>query len=167
MAKKYEINKEKIGEQERAWKNNRDKAADRRLRALILHAQGYKGKKISEITGYNEKYLYALYEKYLTKGLEGITGNHYGGNHRNMTYEEESKFLAQFIDEADGGHITDVSAIKAAYDERVGHETGRGQIYYVLHRHGWTKKLLRSKHPKSADPEAIEASKKLTPGPTN
>ena len=84
-----------------------------------------------------------------------------------MTYEEESKFLAQFINEADDGHITDVSAIKTAYDERVGHETGHGQIYYVLHRHGWTKKLPRSRHPKSADPEAIEASKKLTPESTN
>ena len=167
MAKKYEINKEKIEELDRARKNNRDKNVDRRIGALILHAQGYKGKKISDITGYNEKYLYELYKKYFTKGLEGITGNHYGGNHRNMTCEEESEFLAQFIDEADGGRITDVSAIKAAYDERVGHETGRGQIYYVLHRHGWTKKLPRSKHPKSADPETIEVSKKLTPGSTN
>ena len=167
MAKKYEISKEKIVELQSARKSNRDKKVDRRLHALILHAEGYTGKKIAEITGYNEKYLYELYKKYLTKGLEGITGNHYGGNHRNMTYEEESKFLAQFINEADDGHITDVSAIKAAYDKRVGHETGHGQIYCVLHRHGWTKKLPRSRHPKSANPEAIEASKKLTPGSAN
>ena len=57
----------------------------------------------------------------------------------------------------------DVKAIKAAYDKKVGHETGHGQIYFVLHRHGWSKKLPRSKHPKSATPEAIDASKKLTP----
>ena len=162
MAKKYEIEKEKIEELQRARKNNRDKKVDRRLHALILHAEGQTGKKISEITGYNEKYLFALYRKYLTQGLEGITGKHYGGNHRNMTYEEEREFLAQFSDEADGGRITDVSAIKAAYDEKIGRKTGHGQIYYVLHRHGWTKKIPRSKHPKSADPEAMEASKKLT-----
>ena len=84
------------------------------------------------------------------------------GNHSNMTYEEEEAFLAQFINEADGGHITDVKAIKTAYEEKVGHETGHGQIYFVLHRHGWSKKLPRSKHPKSADPGAVEASKKLT-----
>ena len=167
MAKKYEINREKIEELQSARKNNRDKKVDRRLHALILHAEGHTGKKISEITGYNEKYLYELYRKYLTRGLEAITGNHYGGNHRNMTYEEEQQFLAQFIDEADGGHITDVSTIKAAYDKKVGHETGRGQIYYVLHRHGWTKKLPRSKHPKKANPEAVEASKKLTPKSVN
>ena len=167
MARKYEISKEKIDELQSARENNRDKNVDRRLRALILHAEGHTGRKISEITGYNEKYLYALYRKYLTKGLEGITGKHYGGNHRNMTYEEESEFLAQFVDKADGGRITDVSAIKTAYDEKIGHDTGHGQIYYVLHRHGWTKKLPRSKHPKSADPEAIEASKKLTPKSAN
>ena len=79
-----------------------------------------------------------------------------------MSYEEEARFLEQFIDEANGGQITDVKAIKAAYDEIIGHETGRGQIYYVLHRHGWSKKMPRSKHPKSATPEAIDASKKLT-----
>ena len=72
-----------------------------------------------------------------------------------MTYEEEEAFLSQFINEADGGHITDVKAIKAAYDERVGHKTGHGQICFVLHRHGWSKKLPRSRHPKSADPEAV------------
>ena len=167
MATKYEIKKEEIVELKRVRKNNRDKNVDRRLHALILHAQGYTGKEISAKIGYNEKYLHALYGKYLSKGLEAITGNHYGGNHRNMTYEEEEQFLTQFMDEVDGGHITDVSAIKTAYDEKIGHETGRGQIYYVLHRHGWTKKLPRSKHPKKADSEAIEASKKLTPKSAN
>ena len=127
-----------------------------------IRNQRRRGKKVSELTGYNEKYLYKLYRKYLSGGIEAITGNHYGGNRRNMSYEEEEIFLSQFINEADGGHITDVKAIKAAYDKKVGHETGHGQIYFVLHRHGWSKKLPRSRHPKSAKPEAIEASKKLT-----
>lgn len=131
---------------QRARKSNRNKNVDQRLHALILHAERYTGKKVSKIAGYNEKYLFALYQ----------------WNHRNITYEEESELLAQFIDEADGGHITNVSALKAAYDEKVGHETGSGQIYYVLYRYGWKKKLPRSKHPTSADPETIKASKKLT-----
>ena len=162
MAKKFEISEEGLNELREARKRNRNKNVERRLHALILHAEGNTGKKVSELTGYNEKYLYELYRKYLTGGIEAITGNHYGGNRRNMSYEEEEIFLSQFINEADGGHITDVKAIKAAYDEKVGHETGHGQIYFVLHRHGWSKKLPRSKHPKSASPEAVEASKKLT-----
>ncbi|MBR4040361.1 MAG: winged helix-turn-helix domain-containing protein [Clostridia bacterium] len=35
------------------------------------------------------------------------------------------------------------------------------QIYYVLHRHGWRKIMPRSRHPKKASEEAIEASKNL------
>lgn len=162
MAKKYEIDAEKIEELRRARKANRDKGIDRRLQALILYGEGHTGKEISAVTGYSRQYLYKLYRKYLSNGLEAITGNHYRGNRRNMSFEEEAAFLEQFIDEADGGRITDVSAIKAAYDRKIGHETGHGQIYYVLHRHGWSKKMPRSKHPKSADPEAVEASKKLT-----
>ena len=160
---KYTFTKEEIAEIQEARSKNRDKNVDRRLKALELKATGRTGREIAEITGYNSGYISKLAAKYRKGGIEAITGNHYGGNHRNMTYEEEEEFLEQFINAADGRHITDVAAIKAAYDEKIGHETGHGQIYYVLHRHGWSKKLPRSKHPKSATPEAIEASKKLTP----
>lgn len=162
MPKKYEMNEEQKAELKSARKNNRNKNIDRRLHALLLYAEGYIGKHIAEITGYSRQYLYELFQKYQAGGIEAITGNHYKGNHRNMTIEQESELLEYFTNDADGGHITDVSAIKAAYDKKVGRKTGNGQIYYVLHRHGWTKKMPRSKHPKSADPEAVEASKKLT-----
>lgn len=164
---RYDFTAEELAEIQEARRQNGDKNVDRRLKALELKAAGRTGQEISEITGYDSGYISKLAAKYRNGGIEAITGNHYGGNRRNMSYEEEAEFLAQFINEADGGHITDVSAIKAAYDEKIGHETGHGQIYYVLHRRGWSKKLPRSKHPKSATPEAIEASKKLTPGPMN
>lgn len=167
IAMKYHFDEEDIQAIQAARRENRDKNVERRLRALELRAEGHTGKEIAEITGYNPWYVSKLAAKYHSSGLAAITGNHYGGNRRNMTFEEESAFLEQFIDNADGGQITDVSTIKAAYDEKVGHETGHGQIYYVLHRHGWTKKMPRSKHPKSADPEAVEASKKLTPESQN
>ena len=159
---KYTFTEEDIQAIQTARRKNRDKNVDRRLHALELRASGQKAKEIARITGYNDWYISKLAAKYHNGGLEAITGNHYGGNHRNMSFEEESAFLEQFIDDADDGQITDVSEIKAAYDKKIGHETGHGQIYYVLHRHGWSKKMPRSKHPKRADPEAVEASKKLT-----
>ena len=160
---KYVFTAEEIVEIQESRRRNRDKNVERRLKALELKAAGHTGQEIAEMTGYNSGYISKLAAKYRKGGIEAIIGNHYGGNRRNMTYEEEEEFLAQFINEADGGHITDVLAIKAAYDEKIGHETGHGQIYYVLHRHGWSKKLPRSKHPKSATPEVIDASKKITP----
>ena len=163
---KYRFTKEEIAEIQEARRKNRDKNVDRRLKALEMKAEGHTGREIAEMTDYNPGYISKLAAKYRKGGIEAITGNHYRGNHRNMTYEEE-ELLEQFIHAAEGGHITDVSAIKAAYDEKIGHETGHGQIYDVLHRHGWSKKLPRSKHPKSAAPEAIGASKKLTPESMN
>ena len=159
---KYTFTEEDIQAIQAARRENRDKNVDRRLHALELRAKGQKVKEIARITGYNDWYISKLAAKYRNGGLKAITGKHYGGNHRNMSFEEETAFLEQFIHDADEGRLTDVSEIKAAYDKKVGHETGHGQIYYVLHRHGWSKKMPRSKHPKSADPEAVEASKKLT-----
>ena len=159
---KYKFSEEDVAIIREARRQNKDKNVERRLKALELRAGGHTSKEIAGITDYNVWYISKLASKYHEGGIEAITGNHYGGNHRLMSYDEEEAFLSQFINEADGGHITDVKAIKAAYEEKVGHKTGHGQIYFVLHRHGWSKKLPRSKHPKSADPEAIKASKKLT-----
>ena len=138
---KYKFTEEDVAAIREARRQNRDKNVERRLKALELRAEGHTIKEIAKTTEYSLWYISKLAAKYHAGGIEAITGNHYGGNHRNMTYEEEAELLAQFIDEANGGQITDVAAIKAAYDEKVGHETGHGQIYYVLHRHGWTKKL--------------------------
>ena len=35
-----------------------------------------------------------LVAKYRDHGLEAISGNHYGGNHRNMSFEEEAAIFA-------------------------------------------------------------------------
>ena len=70
--------------------------------------------------------------------------------------------LDSFAKKAELGQIIEVKEIKAAYEEKVGHSTGGSQIYYVLARHGWRKIMPRSRHPKKASDEAIDASKKLT-----
>ena len=79
-----------------------------------------------------------------------------------MRYEEETALLEPFSKEAEAGQIVEVSEIKAAYEEAVGHTIGTAQIYYVLQRHKWRKVMPRSRHPKKADDEVIETSKKLT-----
>ena len=68
----------------------------------------------------------------------------------------------QSVSTVTGYQSTLVQYVKNAYEEKVGHSIGKGQIYKVLNRHGWRKVLPRSKHPNKASDEAIEASKKLT-----
>lgn len=145
-----------------ARKENKDKRVEQRLKALEMQALGEKAKDIAKATGFHPASISRLMAKFRDGGIEAITGNHYGGNRRNMSFEDETALLVPFRQKAELGQIVEVSEIKAAYENAVGHTIGGTQIYYVLRRHGWRKVMPRSKHPKKASDEAIEASKKLT-----
>lgn len=97
---------------------------------------------------------------YKKGGTEALFSHRKGGNNRNMSYEAEEEILAEFSERAEQGQIVEVSEIKKAYDKAAGHETKPTQIYAVLKRHKWTKKMPRSRHPKKAKEEMIEDSKK-------
>ncbi len=78
-----------------------------------------------------------------------------------MSEAEEEEILAGFKAKAEAGQVVIAKDIKEAFDKKLDRDTGRGYIYMLLERHGWRKVLPRSKHPKKASKEAIEASKKL------
>ena len=144
-----------------ARKANKDKRAEKRLYALELRASGKSAKEVAAATGFKEAYIPQLTAKYVAGGIEAISGNHYGGNRRNMSVEKETELLERFRAEATEGKLIDIAELKASYEEAVGHKIGSGQIYRVLHRHNWRKVMPRSKHPKKASEEVIETSKKL------
>ena len=161
MAARYKITAEQKAEIEQARAKNKDKQVEYRLKALSMRADGVSSKKISEATGYHQAYVSRLVSKYIHGGLEAITGNHYGGNRRNMSFEEEQEFLAPYVEKAAQGQLLDTREIEIAYEKAVGHHISSGQIYRVLWRHGWRKVMPRSRHPKKASEEVIAASKKL------
>ena len=144
-----------------ARRQNKDKRAEKRLLALELRAEGKSAEEVAAVAGFCPAYISQLSAKYENGGIEAIAGNHYGGNRRNMTLEEEAALLEPFREKAKQGQIVEVSEIKACYEEKVGHSIGGSQIYYVLRRHNWRKEMPRSRHPKKASDEAIEASKKI------
>lgn len=162
MPKSYQFSEEQIAELEKAKKANKNKNVDKRLEALLMRAANIKRERVCEKTGFCKQYITDLTANYHQNGLSAIVENHYHGNHRNMSYTEEAELLAQFEEKAQKGQLVDISAIAAAYAEKVGHTIGGSQIYHVLARHGFRKVMPRSKHPDSATSEAIEASKKLT-----
>lgn len=161
MASRYKFSSEEIAAIKEGRSKNKDKRAEARLKALELRAEGMKSKEVSQATGFHPAYITTLVGKYRKKGLEAITGNHYGGNRRNMSVEEEAGILAPFKTKAEQGKLVEISEIEAAYRDAVGHSIGTSQIYYVLHRHGWRKVMPRSRHPQKADEEVIKTSKKL------
>ena len=163
MASRYKFSNEEINAIKQARKENKDKRAELRLKALELRAKGASSKAVSEATGFHAAYVSQLVAKYRDNGLEAISGNHYGGNRRNMSVAEEAAILAPFKERAEKGELVEVSEIAKAYQAAVDHPISNGQIYFVLRRHGWRKVMPRSKHPKKASEEEIAASKKLTP----
>ena len=161
MAKSYEISESQLLEIETARKKNRNKNVERRLYVLVMRAEGRSLEEISEKTGYHISTASKLIARYMRDGISAIAENHYKGNRRNMSFEEEAAILAPFIERAERGEMVDIKEIAAAYQKAVPHKVSDTQIYYVLHRHGWRKIMPRSRHPKKASEEAIEASKKL------
>ena len=161
MAKSYEISESQLLEIETARKKNRNKNIERRLYVLVMRAEGKSLEEISEKTGYHISTASKLIARYMRDGISAIAENQYEGNRRNMSFEEEAAILAPYIERAERGEMVDIKEIAAAYQKAVPHKISDTQIYYVLHRHGWRKIMPRSRHPKKASEEAIEASKKL------
>ena len=160
MAKSNAISQRQLVEIETARKKNRNKNIERRLYVLVMRAEGKSLEEISEKTGYHISTASKLIARYMRDGISAIAENHYKGNRRNMSFEEEAAILTPFIERAKRGEMVDIKEIAAAYQKAVPHKISDTQIYYVLHRHGWRKIVPRSRHPKKASEEAIEASKK-------
>lgn len=163
MPKTYKIEAETAEEIKEIRKGIKDKVVDKRLHAVQLRGEGMKNKEIAKKLDTSDKVVSHWISTYANKGIAGLLPKPHPASHYNMTFEEEEEFLAQFSEKAETGQIIEVSEIKQAYVEKVGHSISTGQIYRVLHRHGWRKIMPRSRHPKKADDEAIEASKKLNP----
>jgi transposase len=162
MARAFEISETQTEEIAVMRKRNTDKQVDKRLWAVQLRGEGMKNSKIAEKLDTSAKVVSRWVSAYYKSGIEALKKRKPGGNHRNMSFKEEIQFLAEFETRAKNGQLIETGEIKQAYENLVGHSIGNGQIYRVLHRHGWRKVMPRSKHPNKASDEAIEASKKLT-----
>lgn len=139
----------------------KDKNVSRRLRVLMLRYEGKKLEEISKITNLHRVSITQMCRRYREQGLEEYARNKYQSHCWLLSWEREEEILNQFKDTA-GKQVT-ANEIKVVLDEACGKDTGRVYVYNVLKRHGWKKKMPRSKHPKAANTEACEASKKLRP----
>ena len=74
-----------------ARKENKNKRAEKRLHALELRASGKSSDEVAKAVGFHPAYISQLTAKYQKGGIEAISGNHYGGNRKNMTREEAGR----------------------------------------------------------------------------
>ena len=161
---KYEIrNSESRKIRKRMKRHKKNVTIYNRLKAVALRGEGKTNKEIAAIVEMHEKHVSQLVSLFVKEGMKALaTDGRKGGNHKNLSFEEESMILKEFEETAISGQIIVVTEIKNKYDKVLGRETKQSFIYSVLKRHGWRKVMPRSKHPKKASDEVIEASKKLT-----
>jgi transposase len=164
MPRTYKITTEQMAEIREARKENKDKSVDKRLRAIELRGEGVRNNEIAVIVETHPKVVSRWISSYVQNGLKSVLKGNCGGNRRNMSLEEETKFVAEFKVKAEKGQIVTVKEIKVAYNAKIGHKCGNGQIYRVLERQEWRKVVPRKEHPNKASEAEINASKKLTFG---
>ena len=160
--KKHIITEEEYGIIRELSKKNKHKRVDKRLQAILLRYEGLTDEKIGEKLGYSRKRVSQLCAEFKAVGAVEYARHKYGGNHRAMSVAEEAELLEKFKERANKGEVVSAQEIKAEFDKKRGKDTGRGYIYMLLERHNWRKVMPRSRHPKKASDEVIEASKKLT-----
>ena len=161
--KGYSINAEEYQKIEEAEKRCKDKRTSKKLTVLLIRFSGVSIAETAQRMNCSERKVARLISEYKKQGLEEFMRSKYvGGNHRSLSEAEEKEILAPFEKMADEGHMVTAQEIKKVFDKRIGKDTGRGYIYMLLKRHGWRKVMPRAKHPKKADEEAIQSSKKLT-----
>lgn len=141
--------------------STKDKNISRRLRVLMLRYEGRKVADIADMLDLHKVSITQMCRRYREQGLEEYARNKYESHHWLLSREQEKAILSCF--DAEAGKQVTAREIKAALDEACGRDTGHMYVYNVLKRHGWKKKMPRSRHPKAANEEACEASKKLTP----
>ncbi len=159
--KRIQITEDEYKEIKAKEAKTKDKNISRRLKVLILWYEGKTLKEIGEKLGLHPMSVSAMCRRFRDQGLEEYARNKYESHRWILGREQEEEVLSQFT--ADAGKQVTVHDIKEALDEVCGRDTGGVYVYRVLKRHGWSKKMPRSRHPKAANEEACEASKKLKP----
>lgn len=162
MPKTYIISAEQTAEVAQVRKTITSKQVDKRFRAVQLRGEGMDNEEAADVLETSSDMVSRWVSMYSNGGVEALLPKKRPGRPPNVSFEEEASMLAEFEAKAEAGQIVEVSDIKAAYQEKVGHPIPSGQIYYVLQRHNWRKVKPRSQHPEKSSPEVIEASKKLT-----
>ena len=158
---RFTMTKEEYEEIVELERKTKDKNISRRLRVLMLRYEGLRDQEISEKLDIHKKSVSAMCMRYMREGLTEYIRNKYTSHNRLLSEEQESEILEGFRKAAEAGQQITAAEIKKAFDKACGKDTGKVYVYSVLKRHNWRKVMPRPKHPKAADKEACDASKKL------
>ena len=114
-----------------------------RIQMVLLRESGLTQPAIAAAMGVSLSTVNRAHMAYDEGGINALKPKPNGGRkHENMTLAEEKALLARFAT------MLNIHALKAAYEQAIGHATSDSTVYNLLHRHGWRKLMPRPFHPK-------------------
>lgn len=137
------------------------RARHQRVQCVWLRAAvGLSSDEVARAIGWHPASVRRVQSAYLREGVCALcTVGRGGRRHENLSLEEEKALLQEFSPLAERGGILEVSAVKEAYEARIGHAVPKSTVYRILKRHGWRKIAPRPQHPKN-DPAQQKAFKR-------
>jgi transposase len=134
---------------EKALRQAPSKAEFQRVQCVWLRAAlGLNANQVAQALGWRPTSVRRLQAQYgrLGEALWQRPGRG-GRRHQNLTQEEEGRLLQGFLQRAEQGRLLEVSRVKQAYEQAVGHVVPKSTVYRMLARHGWRKLAPRPRHP--------------------
>ena len=131
----------------------------RQAQAVLLPLEhGFTMEQVAKSLGISKGWACKLRIRFIKSGgvLDEQKPKPGGRRRQNMSREDETAFLAPYLEKAARGGILVVGEIKQALDARLGRKTALASTYNLLHRHHWRKLAPDKRHPKS-DEKAQEA----------
>lgn len=147
-------------------RQTKDVAEQRRIQAVLMRASdALPTAKIAELTGLSVASVRILHSRFLREGeacLVGRPGR--GGRRHSLLSEDQAKtLLDKHAHEAAQGRMVVANALKADYEQMVGHKVSVASVYRLLAKAGWRKIAPRPSHPRK-NPSAESAFKKTSRG---
>jgi transposase len=132
-------------------KQAKTKAEFQAVQCLWLRVSlGLSADQVATAIGWHPSSVRKLQSLYIREGDTALKRTGRGGRRRqNLILEEEQNLLYEFLSQSELGGILEVSQVKAAYEQAVGHKVPKSTVYRMLARHGWQKIAPRFRHPKS------------------
>ena len=148
-----------------ALQQAQSKAEFQRIQCLWLRASlGLNADQVAAAIGWQPTSVRRLQAQYLKEGEQVLQAVGRGGRrNQNLTVEEEQQLLAEFRSQARRAGMLEVSQIKQAYEDLIGHTVPKSTVYRMLARHGWRKIAPRRRHPEVSR-QRQRAFKKNSPG---
>lgn len=130
-------------------KQAKSKAEFQRIQGLWLRASlGLGADQVAQAIGWQPSSVRRLQAQYLKEGKPVLQAVGRGGRrNQNLTVEQERQWLADFDVRAERAGMLEVSQIRRAYENAVGHPVPKSTVYRMLARHGWRKIAPRRRHP--------------------